>query len=374
MARIRLRFVSGDVDRHGNSRWYFRRPGQRKIRLPGLPGSDEFMAVYRTALAGQTVPLPVARRGVAQAGTLRWLCLEYFNSAQFKNTLPSPRSRQVRRRELERVCEIAGEEKVSDITTIVVRKGMDRRADTPEAANGFLKAMRGLFRFALEYEHVRSDPTLGIKKLRSRNPDGWHTWTVEEVEQYEARHPIGTKARLALALLLYTGARRSDVVRLGRQHVGDGWIRFHVYKNHLRQHTEVEIPVLAELQQTIDATANKGDLAFLTSDHGRPWASGDSFGNRFRDWCREAGLPHCSPHGLRKAGATIAANNGATEPQLNAIYGWSDPKMAAHYTRKASRKKLAGDAMKHLVPNQKGNGSVPPSTLLDSGGTIRPRK
>jgi integrase len=252
---------------------------------------------------------------------LRWLCAEYFGSAFFKDKLPSPRSQHVRRKVLEKVCETAGDELLSDITPKVIRKGMDRRADTPEAANGFLKAMRGLFEFAVEYEHVRVNPTLGVRKLRSRNPEGWHAWTLDEVRQFEARHPLGTKAHLALALLLFTGARRSDVVQLGRQHVRDGVIKFRVYKNRLRKHVEVEIPLLPELQRVIDATLDKGDLTFLISDHGRSWANGDSFGNRFRDWCQEAGLPHCSPHGLRKAGASIAAENGATESQLMAIYG-----------------------------------------------------
>jgi integrase len=280
----------------------------------------------------------------------------------------------VRRRELEKTCETAGDALITDITTGSIRKAMDRRADTPEAANGFLKAVRGLFRYAATYEHVKSDPTLGVAKLRSKNPDGWHTWTVEEVRQYEAKHPIGSKARLAMALLLYTGARRSDVVQLGRQHVREGWLKFRVYKNHLRQHIEIEIPVLPELQQVVDATTEKGDLTFLISDHSRPWKSGDSFGNRFRDWCVEAGLPHCSPHGLRKAGASIAAVNGATEPQLNAIFGWTDPEMAAHYTRKASRRRLSGEGMKHLVPGQMGNEIVPLPSSVGAGGTTSPEK
>jgi integrase len=305
---------------------------------------------------------------------LRWLCAEYFGSAFFKDKLPSPRSQHVRRKVLEKVCETAGDELLSDITPKVIRKGMDRRADTPEAANGFLKAMRGLFEFAVEYEHVRVNPTLGVRKLRSRNPEGWHAWTLDEVRQFEARHPLGTKAHLALALLLFTGARRSDVVQLGRQHVRDGVIKFRVYKNRLRKHVEVEIPLLPELQRVIDATLDKGDLTFLISDHGRSWANGDSFGNRFRDWCQEAGLPHCSPHGLRKAGASIAAENGATESQLMAIYGWSDPKMAALYTRKANRKKLANDAMKLVVPSQTGNEAVPLPPTNTASGTKKAKK
>ena len=119
----------------------------------------------------------------------------------------------------------------------------------------------------------------------------------------------------------------------------------------------------------IDTTSETGDLAFLVSDHGKPWASGDSFGNKFRDWCTAADLPHCSPHGLRKAGATIAAENGATESQLMAIYGWSDPKMAALYTRKANRKRLAQNAMHHVVPSQTENETVPFSVSVEDGGT-----
>jgi integrase len=156
--------------------------------------------------------------------------------------------------------------------------------------------------------------------------------------------------------------------------VREGMLKFKVYKNRLRKHVEIEIPVLPELQRVIDATTEKGDLTFLISDHGRPWANGDSFGNRFRDWCREAGLPHCSPHGLRKAGASVAAENGATENQLMAIYGWSDPKMAALYTRKANRKKLASDAMRYVVPSQTGNGTVPLSTPAEASGTKQAKK
>jgi integrase len=274
---------------------------------------------------------------------------------------------------LEKVCETAGDELVSAITTRTIRKGMDRRAETPGAANDFLKAMKGLFKFAVDYNHTRFDPTLGVRKLQSQNPEGWHTWTVDEVRQFEARHPVGSKARLALALLLYTGTRRSNVVKLGRQHLRDGWLKFRVYKNRARVWREIEIPVLNELQRVLDATPDKGDLAFLISDHGRPWASGDSFANRFREWCREAGIPHCSPHGLRKAGATIAAENGATEAQLNAIYGWDDPRMAAHYTRKMNRRKVAGDGMKHVVLSQTGNGNVPLSAPVEDGGTSSPK-
>ncbi|BBF94915.1 tyrosine-type recombinase/integrase [Blastochloris tepida] len=355
MGTVRLRFVTVDVDRHGNVRYYFRRPGQPKVRLRGVPGSAEFMAGYADALAGVAPTTPPPRRTrKPQAGTLRWLAAEYFASAPFKEL--GPRTRRVRRAIIEKVCESAGDEPFADITGPVIRKGMDRRADTPEAANSFLKALRHLFAWAVDAGHLAANPARDVKKLRG-NPEGWHTWTVEEVRQFEARHPIGSQARLALALLAYTGVRRSDVVKLGRQHVREGRLRFTVTKNQERSPVVVDIPLLPELQAVIDASP-AGNLTFLVTIHDKPF-TGDGFGNKFRRWCRQAGLPHCSPHGVRKAAATIAAENGATEAQLDAIFGWTGRKMAAHYTAKANRSKLATSAMPMLVPAQSGNGTVP---------------
>ena len=161
------------------------------------------MAAYRTALAELTPPPSPPRQTKPAPNTLRWLVFEYFSSAYFKDALPSARSRHVRRKVLEKVCETAGEEPLTNITAQAIRKGMDRRADTPEAANSFLKAMRGLFAFAVQYQHTKINLTLGIKKLRSRNPEGWHTWTVEEVRQMRpdtrGRHE-GTPRACASAL------------------------------------------------------------------------------------------------------------------------------------------------------------------------------
>ena len=164
-----------------------------------------------------------------------------------------------------------------------------------------------------------------------------------ELEQYEKHHLIGTKARLALALFMYTGSRRSDAVRLGRQHAPDGWFRFKQHKNRNRHPIEVEIPILPELQRIIDASPT-GDLTYLVTEFGRPFSIA-GFGNKFREWCNQAGLPHCSAHGLRKAGATRAAENGATEHQLMAILAWKTIQEAERYTKTARRKKIASDAM-----------------------------
>lgn len=364
MATIRLKYTSADVDRHGNVRHYFRRPGNPKIRLHGLPGSDEFMEGYRKALAGDVPPKAETRRAQISRGTFRWLTVEYFGSAAFKGL--GPRTQRVRRQILDKVCETAGDEPISAITRAAIQKGMDRRADTPEAANSFLKAMRVVFDYAASADLVAANPARQVAKLRG-SAEGWHTWTVEEVRQFEAFHAPGSQARLALALLMYTGVRRSDVVSLGRQHVRDGWLRFVVSKNRRHKPVTVQIPMLPELSEVIEASAT-GNLTFLVTQHGKPF-TGDGFGNKFRRWATDAGMPHCSPHGVRKAAATIAAENGATDAQLDAIFGWTGRQMAARYTQKANRSKLAESAVALLVPGHGGNKSVPLSAPVDDSGT-----
>jgi integrase len=92
------------------------------------------------------------------------------------------------------------------------------KADTPEAADNLLKVLRVLLSYAVDQEMIDSNPSAKVKRYRSRG-DGFHTWTEEEIAQFQARHPIETRAGRALALLLYTAQRRGDVVRSGWQHI-----------------------------------------------------------------------------------------------------------------------------------------------------------
>ena len=266
-----------------------------------------------------------------------------------------PRTQRVRRRVLELTCEepiFPGAKErfarlpTGKVHTKSVKVLRDRKAGLPEAGNERVKLIRAMFAWAVEEEHVGSNPARDVP-LTKTGSTGFHTWDVGEVEKFEQRHPVGTKARLALALLMWTGARRSDVVLIGKQHVRDGWLKFTQQKNRNRTPVTIEIPILAELQRIIDASPT-GDLTFLVSERRRPFAV-SAFGNWFRTRCDEAGLPQCSAHGLRKAGATIAAENGATQHQLMAIFGWATSKEAERYTKTAQRKKMAGDAMSLLV-------------------------
>ena len=186
---------------------------------------------------------------------------------------------------------------------------------------------------------------------------GYHSWTPEEIATFEERHPIGTRARLALALLLYTGQRRSDVVAIGKQHVRNGSLCFTQYKNRRSKPVTLQIPIVCELQRIIDASPC-GDLTFLVTELGRPFTSA-GFGNRFRQWCDEANLKNCSAHGLRKAAAARLAELGATEHEIMAVTGHRTSKEVTRYTRAARQKILAGESDGEAERRPKGEQKCP---------------
>lgn len=338
-----------DTDRHGNIRIYFRTKGRPKVRLRGTPWTPEFMAAYEDAMGAS----PPARKHGITVGTWRWLCVKYFSEcAEFKRL--DKQTQHVRRLILEGTYDepiAPGSQKcfrdfpLSRMTPEAIEVLRDRKMHAPESANSRIKAIRQVFKFGLKKHYVTSNPARDVEKFKTGST-GWHTWTVDEVSQFEGRHPIGTKARLALALLLFTGQRRSDAIRFGRQHVQQGKLTFTQHKGRNRKPHRLTLPILPTLQKIIDASPC-GDLTFLVNDFGRPFTDA-GFGNKMREWCDQAGLRHCTAHGLRKAGATIAAENGATARQLMAIFGWYSIDQAELYTRAADQKRLAGSAM-HLL-------------------------
>jgi integrase len=308
----------------------------------------------------------------APAGTLGWLAACYFASVEFRRLdLKS----QFTRRGIIEAClreprkpgsrDLMRECPLSVVSPAHVKMLRDRKAATPAAANNRRKYLSSMFGWAIEQGLLRFNPAREVRRVRYAT-DGFHSWTVDEVRQYEKRHPVGTKARLAFALLLFLGPRRGDVVTLGRQQERDGWLRFVPRKTRYKRLEPTEKPILPILADII-ARSPTGDLTYLVTEYGKPFTA-TGFGNWFRARCDEAGLPHCSAHGLRKAGATIAAENGATDRQLMALYDWTSEKQANVYTAAANRKRLAGQAAQLLARDQSANTevshqSVPPEKL-----------
>ena len=200
--------------------------------------------------------------------------------------------------------------------------------------------------------HVRTDPTVGAKNPARPKGGGFPVWTEDDVAQYEARWPLGTKERVWLDVLLYTGLRRGDAVQLGRQHVRDGVATIRTEKTGVT----VSIPILPALAVTLGAD-RAASLLFICGDSRKPLTK-ESFGNMFRDACRAAVVTK-SAHGVRKIGATRAANNGATVAELEAIFGWQGGGMAALYTRAADRARLAKGAMAKMARGTPSEHSIP---------------
>lgn len=227
-----------------------------------------------------------------------------------------------------------------------IRKFMDDRADRPEAANSLVKALRQIYGYAVERDLMDANPAKEVSYLSSANPDGHHAWTVEEIRQCEAVHPVGSMARLALALLLYTGQRRSDVVQIARQHITGGRLALTQTKGRSRKPITINIPLHPQLQAVIDATPGTGP-SLLSTEFGKPFTVA-GFGNHFRKWCTDANLPHCSAHGLRKALSALLAEAGAGENEIMAVTGHTTSKEVLRYTRSARRKLMADNAISRL--------------------------
>jgi integrase len=339
--RPRPPFLHHERTRHGRGVWYARVGKGPRIRLRAPYGTPEFDDEYRAALASQ----PRRTRGPA-TNTLSWLIERYRETAEWRAL--SAATRRQRENIFHGVLETAGDQPFAKISQATIVAGRARRATTPAQARNFLNAMRGLFRWATSAGLVKADPTLGVKNPPRRKGPGFIPWTEEHVAAYERRWPLGMRQRVWLDVLLYSGLRRGDAVRLGRQHVREGVASIKTEKSGFT--VEVTIPILPVLAATLQA-GPCGELTFIAGENGRPLTK-ESFGNLFREACDAAGVPG-SAHGVRKIAATRAANAGATVAQLEAIFGWQGGTMASLYTRAADRRRLAMEAMHKLDATNK---------------------
>jgi integrase len=337
MPRQRPPYLQRLKNRHGNFVWYVHRRPAKRVLIRAEYGTPEFEAAYSAALS---VVSTTPTRGPSTApGTRAWLWARYRETGLWAAL--SPATKRQRENIMIRVLKVSGSAPCDGIDAEDITAAMDKMAATPFQAQHFLKVMRGIFKWAAKAGHVKADPTLGVSGSVNRKSGGHQTWTEGDIDAYQARWPLGTKERVWLDVLLYTGLRRGDAVRLGRQHVKDGVATLQTEKS--QGAVTVTLPILPVLAQTLEAGPTSAS-AFICGGNGKPLTKG-SFGNMFRRACNAAGIVGKAAHGVRKAGATRAADNGATVHELEAIFGWSGGGMAALYTRTADRKRASARAM-----------------------------
>lgn len=341
--------------RHNSLIWYFRVGKGPRVRLPDHYGSEEFWTAYHTALAAHK-----ATKGPKSSRSLGWLIDEFERSSAY---LKAARETQKQLRyQFKRMRERgANDVPLGAVTAAQITQNRDDRSGKPSDANKYVKACRKLFKWAVQQGHMKANPALAVDLIKAdpRGADedeGFQTWTEEEAQAFETRWPVGTRERLAFDLLIYTGLRRSDIVRLGRQHYKGGFLTLKTQKSvNSGKPVEVTIRVLAPLARSIAAT-DTGTLTYLRTLKGKDKTgtfSRESFGTWFKRACVAAGINDDgkAAHGLRKIAAVRCAENGATELELNAMFGWADgSRESAKYVRKANRRRLSVGAADKMIP------------------------
>jgi integrase len=293
------------------------------------------------------------------AGTVNAGLVSYYQSGFFKALAES--SQKTRRAELERFRADHGDKRIALMHRAAMQAILNGKR--PAAARNWKKAMRGFLVHCLSLNMIKVDPLAGVTMAKMKTK-GHHPWESSECAKFEAFYPLGTRARLAYALLLQAGQSKCDVVRMGRQHIRGNMMSMR------RQKTDVpfNIEVMPMLQEAIDAMPSSDHLTFLVTAQGKPFTAA-GFGNHFRDLCDAAGLPpRCTSHGLRKAAATYLAELGATDHQLMAWFGWTSISQAQVYTKAANRKLMAQAAAKLITGT--GIGSPPDPVSQNNGQAI----
>jgi integrase len=277
------------------------------VALPGIPGSAEFMSAYQDAL-GEHAP-KVARQGPGSVGAL--IC-DYLKSPSFTDLAAA--SKKLYRTVLDRFGAAHGHRMVHDMPRAKVAAYVYTiGAEHPAMANVTKAVLRKLLAHAVRTGYRADNPVQEIERYKS---GARHTWTEAELAAYEARWPLGTRERLAYALLLYTGQRGGDVVRMRRADVVDGSISV------VQQKTGValSIPIHSELLAAMKAGPSNG-LTLIGDRWGRP-VTRHTLTMLVRMAAQKAALPReCLPHGLRKAQMRRLAEGGASAKQIASISG-----------------------------------------------------
>lgn len=340
MAEISLKYLNHFRDRHGVERWYFRR-NDKRTRLPGAPGSAEFMEEYNKLLQDSEAaprPKPTAR---ATEGTLAALAAKYFASPNFLRLKPHTQANY--RSVIGRFLVEHGHRPAKTMTRTDIDGLIGSMADRPGAAETMLKRLRTLCRYGVEIGDLERDPTAGAKGFKQGEH---HTWTEAEIEQFEARWPIGTKQRLVFAALLYTAQRVSDVAVMMRPRLGDT-----IPVKQSKTGAVMELSVHPEFMEVIEATPLK-HAALIVTAYGKPHTAA-GLGHYMAKAIEKAGLPErCVSHGLRKAAARRLAEVGCTANEIMSVTGHSSLSEVQRYTKAAEQVKLNRGALEKQVRNR----------------------
>ncbi len=335
------RYVSSFVDRHGKERFRFRR--DRVSRYLPPPGSPEYRQAYAEALNG------VAGLDRAKAGTVGDLVSRFYQSVPFRKAGPS--WQKTMRQVIEPFREETGGQLVADFKTrhinVLLARKMEqkivegRKIGGTAAAERLREVLLRLFDFAVTDEMIDANPVKLAHKIEHKGR-GFYPWTEADIATFRAHWPLGTKARLAIELMLWTGSRRGNAHKMPAPVAG----KFKAVA--VKTGKEIDMPVAPQLQAAIDAMPEVGTVALVETQHGKPYSAA-GWGNKVREWCDAAGLPQCTSHGLRKALARRAADIGTSQQGIKSLGQWAGDDEVRPYIENRDRAKAAASALAEVA-------------------------
>lgn len=333
-------YVSSFVDRHGTERYRFRRD-KVSVYLPAI-GSPEFRPAYEKALSGFEI---FDRAKPKSVGDL---------VAKFYRSVPFKRGGEGWQRTMRQCIEPFREEfahipvksfRPKDIDVILAQR-FEKRTVNGKIVGGSSSAERlremlmRLFNLAMKLEWINANPVTLSEPIRHKTK-GYYAWNESDITKFREAWPLGTTPRLALELMLWTGARRSDAHRMPPP-VGGRMVLVAA-----KTGKEINLPVAEPLRAAIDAMPEIGET-LLRSEYGKPFTQA-GLGRRMREWCDKAGLPHCTTHGIRKAIIRRAADLNISQQGLKSLGQWSQDQEVAIYAASANTKRMAADALAEIV-------------------------
>lgn len=348
--KTRYENVYVNADRHGKLRARYRKAGCKAVYLQHLPDQPGFEKELREVKASARDFYP---RCIP--GSVHDLCNRYYRCADFAAKGNADTKRR-RRGLIESFRHDFGNDMVSDfgfehIEAILLTRTEKRRdKETGRMVGGQVAAVKlrkellRLFAYAKKLKWITSNPVEEAEKIGKNKLKGYYPWTEADIAQYKRHHRRGTKARLALEIVLWTAQRRGDARLFGPKHIANGSALFTPSKTG----RAMGMMIAPDLRAAIDAMAVVGTETYLVTDYGKPFTK-DGFGNKIREWCDEAGLPQCTIHGLRKAIARRAADTEATQQQLKAVGGWRGDSEVTIYTEGVEQKRLADAALARVI-------------------------
>lgn len=328
--------VSAVKDRHGKTRYRYRRKGVKGGYLTGKPWSKEWTAQL-AEYASATPVQPAVKGRKVKNRSMDHLARELRASHRWKARAVS--TNRTYGRDIDRLLNTTnkkgdrfGDRLVTDITVASLERHLGSLKANAQLRR---KNLKRLFAFAKKLGWRDDNPAQETDPIKTTGT-GFHAWTEEEIEQFRTHHPYGTMARLVLALALNSAARKCNIALIERDHIKNGRLEI----AHAKGNNATSVQLTSETMQSIAALPTAPIKHLIVTSYGKPFTIA-GLGNKMREWCNEAGLPHCTMHGIRKAVSRRLAEGGASNMQGRSITGQKEDATFAYYAESANRKVMA---------------------------------